>query len=135
MTTFDIEEYLSRPLLANLATVRPDGSPHVAPVWFQYRDGQVRMVVDTSAVKVRNIQHDPRVSLSVATQERPYLYVMIRGTAQLSKEGVPEMTRVLAVRYQGEEEGNRYADRLLKEADSFVITVRPDKIVSWTAAD
>ena len=38
-------------------------------------------------------------------------------------------------RYQGEEEGNRYADRLLKEADSFVITVRPDKIVSWTAAD
>ena len=39
MTTFDIEEYLRRPLLANLATVRPDGSPHVAPVWFQYRDG------------------------------------------------------------------------------------------------
>ena len=135
MTTFDIEEYLSRPLLADLATVRPDGSPHVAPVWFQYSDGQVRIVAQTSSVKIRNIQHEPRVSLSVATHERPYKYVLVSGTAKLSEEGIPELTRALAIRYQGKEEGDRYADRVLAEMDFFVITILPDKALSWNGED
>ncbi len=135
MTTFDIEEYLSQPLLADLATVRPDGSPHVAPVWFEYRDGQVQIVAQTGAVKIRNIQNEPRVSLSVATHDRPYKYVLVSGTAELSKEGVPELTRALAIRYQGKEEGDRYADRVLAEMDFFIITIRPDKVLSWNGED
>lgn len=131
MTSSEIQEYLSQPLLADLATVRPNGSPHVAPVWFQYRGGLVRIVAETTAVKVRNIKHEPRVSLSVAVQDRPYRYVLINGTAELSQDGVPELTRAMAVRYQGEEEGNSYADRVLAEMDFCVITISPSKIISW----
>ncbi len=113
MAGLNIDEYLARPLLADLATVKADGSPHVAPVWFQYQDGQIRIVAQTNSVKIRNILHEPRVSLSVAIHERPYKYVLINGTAELSKEGIPELTRSLAIRYQGEQEGNEYADRVL----------------------
>lgn len=135
MIALDIYEYLRRPLLANLATVRPDGSPHVAPVWFQYDGEKVRVVAETSAVKIRNIRHDARVSLSVATNDRPYGYVLISGTAELSSEGIPELTRALAVRYQGEEEGNRYADRVLHDMDFRVITITPTKVLSWNGED
>jgi PPOX class probable F420-dependent enzyme len=135
MADLNIDEYLARPLLADLATVKADGSPHVAPVWFQYQDGQIRIVAQTNSVKVRNIQHEPRVSLSVAIHERPYKYVLINGTAELSKEGIPELTRSLAIRYQGEQEGNEYADRVLVEMDFYLITITPTKIISWDGED
>ena len=135
MNSSEIEEYLDLPLLADLATVRPDGSPHVAPVWFRFRDGQVQIVAEAGAVKTRNIHHEPRVSLSVATHDRPYRYVLISGSAELSREGIPELTRALAIRYQGEEEGNRYADKVLGEMDFCVINIRPDKIISWNGDD
>jgi len=131
----NIEEYLARPLLAELATVKADGSPHVAPVWFQYQNGQIRIVAQINSVKTRNIQHEPRVSLSVAIHERPYKYVLVNGTAELSKEGIPELTRALAIHYQGGQEGNEYADRVLVEMDFYLITITPTKIISWNGED
>ena len=135
MADLNIEEYLARPLLADLATVKADGSPHVAPVWFQYQNGQIRIVTQTNSVKSRNIQHEPRVSLSVAIHERPYKYVLVNGTAELSKEGIPELTRALAIHYQGGQEGNEYADRVLVEMDFYLITITPTKIISWNGED
>ncbi len=135
MADLNIEEYLARPLLADLATVKADGSPHVAPVWFQYQNGQIRIVTQTNSVKTRNIQHEPRVSLSVAIHERPYKYVLVNGTAELSKEGIPELTRALAIHYQGGQEGNEYADRVLVEMDFYLITITPAKIISWDGED
>ena len=135
MADLNIEEYLARPLLADLATVKADGSPHVAPVWFQYQNGQIRIVTQTNSVKSRNIQHEPRVSLSVAIHERPYKYVLVNGTAELSKEGIPELTRALAIHYQGGQEGNEYADRVLVEMDFYLITITPTKIISWDGED
>lgn len=135
MADLNIEEYLARPLLADLATVKADGSPHVAPVWFQYQNGQIRIVTQTNSVKTRNIQHEPRVSLSVAIHERPYKYVLVNGTAELSKEGIPELTRALAIHYQGGQEGNEYADRVLVEMDFYLITITPTKIISWDGED
>ena len=135
MADLNIEEYLARPLLAELATVKADGSPHVAPVWFQYQNGQIRIVAQINSVKTRNIQHEPRVSLSVAIHERPYKYVLVNGTAELSKEGIPELTRALAIHYQGGQEGNEYADRVLVEMDFYLITITPTKIISWNGED
>ncbi len=135
MADLNIEEYLARPLLADLATVKADGSPHVAPVWFQYQNGQIRIVTQTNSVKTRNIQHEPRVSLSVAIHERPYKYVLVNGTAELSKEGIPELTRALAIHYQGGQECNEYAYRVLVEMDFYLITNTPAKIISWDGDD
>ena len=135
MADLNIEEYLAQPLLADLATVKADGSPHVAPVWFQYQNGQIRIIAQTKSVKTRNIQHEPRVSLSVAIHERPYKYVLVNGTAELSKEGIPELTRALAIHYQGGQEGNEYADRVLVKMDFYLITITPTKIISWNGED
>ena len=67
MTPEQIREFLEKPRLADLATVRPDGSPQVTPVWYDY-DGKVfRVVVEPAAIKVRNVRQNDRVSMSIPT--------------------------------------------------------------------
>ena len=82
MTSEQIDQYLSLPMIADLATVNPDGSPHVAPVWFRWDGDVVKVFTQTTAVKVRNIRQDARVSISIAKQDAPYGYVIVNGTAR-----------------------------------------------------
>ncbi|WP_121821658.1 pyridoxamine 5'-phosphate oxidase family protein [Halostella salina] len=56
----------SEPLMAHLAT-SVDGRPHVAPVWYSYDDGVVRLV--TAGRKLANVRENPRVALSVQKDE------------------------------------------------------------------
>ena len=108
MTQEQFEEYLGLPMIADLATVNPDGSPHVAPVWFRWDGEVVKVFTQTTAVKVRNIRHDARVSMSVAKQDAPYGYVIVNGTAAISSEGIPDEVRAMAIHYKGEVERARY---------------------------
>ncbi|WP_282945809.1 PPOX class F420-dependent oxidoreductase [Cellulomonas endometrii] len=75
-------DLLERPLFAHLATVRPDGSPQSSVMWFVW-DGEVLRFTHTSTrQKFRNIQHEPRVALSVADPDDEYRYLEIRGTVE-----------------------------------------------------
>ena len=56
----------SEPLMIHLATCQ-DGRPHVAPVWYRYEDGCVEIV--TTGQKLANIQANPKVALSVQSDE------------------------------------------------------------------
>ena len=132
MTTDHIETFLKAPRIADLATVRPNGSPHVAPLWFLYEDGVVRIMCDKMSVKMTNIRSDPRVSLSVATDVEPYEYVLVNGVAEESYEGVPELLDRISVHYKGEEEGIAYAKKIVDQIDFCIVTIRPTKITGWT---
>src|ERR1700722_11986325 len=65
---------------AHLATVMPDGSPQNTPVWFDYRDGKIRVNSARGRVKVRNMKLGARVALSIMDPGDPDRYVQIRGT-------------------------------------------------------
>ena len=131
MTPEQIDEYLSRPMIADLATVNPDGSPHVAPVWFRWDGDVVKVFTQTTAVKVRNIRQDARVSMSVAKQEAPYGYVIVNGTAEISDEGIPDEVRAMAIHYKGEVEGEIYIRQALQEMEFCLLTITPTKIIGW----
>ncbi len=128
----DVEKFLREPRIADLATVRPDGAPHVAPVWYHYDGDSVKIVADPKAVKLRNIDRDPRVVLSVATQDEPYRYVIVRGTAERSDEDPWKLVRVMALNYKGEAESSDYAARLRKKMSLCAIIVTPSRIIGWT---
>ncbi len=70
-----------------LCTVRPDGSAHVTPVWFVYRNSRWWIGTDDSSVKVRNIREEPRVSLALEDGRFP---VVAEGDASLMREGFPQ---------------------------------------------
>lgn len=131
MTQEQIHEYLKMPMIADLATVNPDGSPHVAPVWFRWDGEVVKVFTQTTAVKVRNIRNDPRVSMAVSKQDAPYGYVIVNGAAQISNEGIPDEVRAMAIHYKGEEEGEIYIQQALREMEFCLLTITPTKIIGW----
>ncbi|WP_433890081.1 pyridoxamine 5'-phosphate oxidase family protein [Streptomyces sp. CA-111067] len=69
-----------------LCTLRPDGSAHVTPVWFVYRSDRWWIGAGAGAVKVRNVQVDPRVSLALEDGRAP---VVAEGEASLIRGGFP----------------------------------------------
>ncbi|WP_241562258.1 TIGR03618 family F420-dependent PPOX class oxidoreductase [Streptomyces hoynatensis] len=80
-----------------LCTVRADGSPHVTPVWFVFRDGRWWIGTDGRAVKVRNIDRDPRVSLSLEDGRLP---VVAEGVARVHRGPFPpEIVRAFQAKY------------------------------------
>lgn len=64
---------------AHVATIGPDGEPQSNPVWFEW-DGDVLKFSQTKTrQKVRNLQRDPRIAVSILDPENPYRYLEIRG--------------------------------------------------------
>lgn len=131
MTQEQMDEYLRLPMIGDLATVNPDGSPHVAPVWYRWDGEVVKVFTQKTAVKVRNIRHDARVSMSVAKQDAPYGYVIVNGTAVISEDGIPDEVRAMAIHYKGEVEGEIYIRQALSEMEFCLLTITPSKIIGW----
>jgi PPOX class probable F420-dependent enzyme len=64
---------------ANLATLMPDGTPQVTPVWFDYTDGVIRVNTAKGRVKARNMKEGAPVALAIMDPDNPYRYIQIRG--------------------------------------------------------
>jgi PPOX class probable F420-dependent enzyme len=64
---------------AELATVMPDGTPQVTPVWFDYANGKVRVNTAKGRVKARNLKTGAPVAMAIMDPDNPYRYVQIRG--------------------------------------------------------
>ncbi|MFP5022425.1 pyridoxamine 5'-phosphate oxidase family protein [Pseudonocardia phyllosphaerae] len=82
-----------------LATVRPDGSPHVTPVWFVFDDGTWWIGCNAGSVKVRNCRDQPMVSLALDDGRRP---VVAEGAVRVHTAEFPDAAvALLARKYDG----------------------------------
>jgi PPOX class probable F420-dependent enzyme len=89
---------------ASLATVMPDGSPQVTPVWFDYSDGVVRVNTARGRVKARNLKEGARVALTIIDPDNPNRYVQIRGRVRsATEEGAATHIDSLAKKYLGQD--------------------------------
>lgn len=70
---------IDHPNLGYLATVDPDGSPQVSPVWVDRRNGHIVINTATGRVKERNMRREPRVAISVVNRDDQYDKVDVRG--------------------------------------------------------
>jgi PPOX class probable F420-dependent enzyme len=123
---------LERPRTAKLATVRADGRPHVAPVWFDLDDqGRVVFTTARDSVKGQSLGRDPRVCLCVDDETPPFAYVMIEGTASLS-EDLDDLLRWatrIGGRYMGWQQAEAYGKRN-GVAGELLVRVEPAHIVA-----
>lgn len=88
----------------HMATLMPDGSPQVSPVWVDI-DGD-RILVNTAEgrAKPRNVRRDARVAISIHNQENPYSSAFIRGrVVEITHEGAEEHIDKLAKKYLGQD--------------------------------
>jgi PPOX class probable F420-dependent enzyme len=89
---------------ADLATLMPDGSPQVTPVWFDYVGGVVRVNTAIGRVKARNMQEGVPVALSIMDPDNPYRYMQIRGkVTRATTDGADAHIDALSHKYMGKD--------------------------------
>ncbi|QKT06409.1 PPOX class F420-dependent oxidoreductase [Gordonia sp. X0973] len=93
-------DLLTRPLYAHLATIRPDGSPQVNPMWFSWDGEFVYFTNTTNRQKYKNVSANPHVAFSVNDPEQPYRYLEVRGVVErIDEDSTGALFAALADRY------------------------------------
>src|SRR5438067_4057651 len=118
-------DLFKKPAFASFATLNPDGSPQVTPVWVDY-DGK-HLLVNTARgrVKHRNLERNPRVALAIADPENPYRYLGIQGrVVQMVEQGADAHIDKMAKKYLDQD---KYPYRQPGEV-RVMVKIAPEKV-------
>lgn len=115
---------IQRPVLASLATIFPNGSPQITPLWIDLDGDDVLFNTSEHRVKARNLRRDPQVAVSVIDPDDFYNVVAFRGTViDMTHEGAVEHLNALSQKYLGKDfQGN------LEGQVRVIVRVRTDHI-------
>lgn len=115
-------DLLERPVFAHLATVRPDCTPLVNPMWFLWDgdEGVIKLTHTKRRHNYRYIQQQPRVALSIADPDDQYRYLQIQGVVERIEDD-PEGSfyQLLQQRYRG------YVSEVKDRDVRVILIVRP----------
>jgi PPOX class probable F420-dependent enzyme len=108
MPAADLSKYADllndKKAFAHLATIMPDGTPQVTPVWFDYVGGAIRVNSARGRVKDRNMKEGAAVALSILDPDNAYRYLQIRGRVRkVTEEGAAAHIDSLAKKYLGKD--------------------------------
>lgn len=114
-----------------LATVRPDGRPHVAPVWFVVHGDEIVTMTWYTSVKARNLRIDARAALTVDLEEPPYGFVLVEGTVSMDGEDPRKVDIATEIggRYMGEDRAEEFGRRNGVEGE-LVLRLSIDRITA-----
>jgi PPOX class probable F420-dependent enzyme len=139
MSREEIEAFLmSGTKTGKVSTVRKDGRPHLAPIWFvldSNKDNNNSIIFTTGneSVKGKDMLRDPRVSLCVDDQTPPFSFVVIEGLAEINQE--PDLDELLkwttkiAARYMGQDDAESYGKRNAVIGE-MLVKIRPTKTIA-----
>jgi PPOX class probable F420-dependent enzyme len=134
MTPEQLQAFLSGPLVAVLSTIQPDGSPHSAPVWYEYEDGTFYFWTGEKSTKGRNLLRSPAASVCIATHGEPYQYVIARGPCRLTKEAIESRCLSIARRYYDEERAKAFVREDLASGSSILVAMTPRSLTTESSA-
>ena len=118
-------DLLTKPAFANLATLNPDGSPQVTPVWVDFDGSHVIVNTARGRVKAKNLAREPRVALSIADPENPYRYLGLQGrVVEMTEKGGDAHIDKMAKKYLGKD---NYPFRKPGEV-RIIVKIAPDKV-------
>lgn len=125
----DAEAFLRQPHVAALSTVRPDGRPHVTPVWYDFDGTDFTVATFRNTQKLKNVSHKGFAALCIFTHEPPYQNVIVEGTARVGSPLDNVWRERVAIRYLGEHAGRVYVQETAGW-DVIAIHFRP---LRWTS--
>ncbi|MGC9393946.1 MAG: pyridoxamine 5'-phosphate oxidase family protein [Anaerolineae bacterium] len=90
MAEEELRAFLDGPWAARLACIRPDGSPHVVPIWYEWRDATFLIAAWPGSVWADFVTQNPAVALTIDEPWPPLRRILVRGQAQvLVPESIP----------------------------------------------
>ena len=121
----EFRDLLTKKAFAHLATIMPDGSPQVTPVWIDFDGGHVRINSAKGRIKDKNMRRNGRVALAIQDPDNPYRYLAVRGRVEeITEAGADTHIDSLAKKYLGQD---RYPHRQPAEV-RVIYRIRPERV-------
>ena len=106
-----------------LATTRPDGRPHLVPVWFVWLDEQIYLLTTPATVKAKNLLANPRASVALENGSQPVIAECLARSVDAPYS--PELTQAFQLKYDWDiNQDGEY---------SSMFALTPYKWLSWNA--
>lgn len=120
----DLKSLASGKNFAALTTLMPDGQPQTQLMWVDVDDDHVIVNTETGRQKFRNVEADPRVTVTVFSNENPYQYVEARGRVTSTSTGDEARAHIdqLAQKYMGRDYPGDIA------TERVILSIEVDKI-------
>ncbi len=131
-----LDEFLGEPNLCRIATIDPDGEPHVVPAWYWWDGASVHVGAQEADRKVANVRRTGRAAVEIDGDIRRKRGILVRGRAWVidGEDGWREYVRITTEqvrRYQPDRPPHETAERYAKSGRPVVIVVTPERIISW----
>lgn len=124
----DYRDLFTKPAFAHVATLMPDGTPQVTPVWCDLQDGLVIINSAKGRQKDKNLRRDPRVGLAIQDPANPYRYLQVRGTVvEITEQGADAHIDRMAKKYLNLD---KYPGRQPGEV-RVLYKIRPARVQFW----
>jgi hypothetical protein len=122
------QELLQSKIPARLAYVWTDGTPRVIPIWFHWNGHDIVMATPPKAPKLKALEKNPKVSLTIDDNTFPHKVLLIRGTARMEPvDGIVPEYATAAGRYFPPELAQAWLGQLRTLVSSMVrITITPE---------
>ena len=125
------QKLFREPNFAHLATIMPDGSPQVTPVWVDFDGKYILVNTAEGRRKPKNIRRDPRVAIDVVSRDDPYRMVTVRGrVVEVTSEGADAHIDKMAKKYLGQD---KYPFRAPGER-RVIFKIEPEYVTAWPPA-
>jgi PPOX class probable F420-dependent enzyme len=122
----EFHDLFEKPTFAHLATLTPEGLPHVTPVWIGYDADADRLLVNTERGrrKEQNAQQNPNVGVGMTDPDNRYRALSVLGQIDaITEDGAREHIDELSQRYTGEE----YQPEI--QTTRVLLEIRPDEVI------
>lgn len=112
--------------VAIMATIGPDGRPQVSALWFLAQDGTVKMSLNTSRQKTKNLRRNPHVSVLLLDHANPGRYVELRGDAEIEPDSDYRFADLVGAKY-----GVDLRSRDRPGEGRTIVTIHPLRVRVW----
>ncbi|MFZ5808407.1 MAG: pyridoxamine 5'-phosphate oxidase family protein [Chloroflexota bacterium] len=137
MTKLEIDNFLSKPIIARLATVGNNLQPHVVPVWYLWKDESLWITLDQTSKKYKNLLSNPRCAVTIdeSLGGLRFMAVIMEGEAEIitgPKVAVLNQVIEIYTRYLGKEAVLCHTpQQMLTNGQHALLKLKPEKIISW----
>ena len=125
----ELADVLQKTGIAHLASLGPDGEPQSHPVWFHWSNGTLRLSTLRGRQKLKNVERDARIAVSITDPDSPTRYLELRGHATVEADEDRSFVNLLAKRYLGQDEYPWDAP----DAQRVIISLEPEHVTTMGA--
>ena len=130
--TARLEEFLRPSWIAVVATLGPEGMPHLTPNWYRFANGRLTVSTTKERVKYRNLSRDQRLVVCVCSEPLAAEYATLVGRAEISDgESIWPETQAIVERYVPPE-GVDARMRMLRAQNRVIISMAPERVIFRT---